>query len=132
MTDRSRRRVTDVLRAASRFKALGMTCPDALLAAYGDEVDTQSARAAADSLPEELHEPTLCDLFAVTFAIVAELTGDPNGYISTAERLKKAQYSAGCATHGSERPICTMRMKDCVLLIERAARERTKLKGAAV
>lgn len=116
------------LRAASRAREQGLSCPQALLEAYREELREKLpiAQKLAEQLPELLNEPELCDVFAVTFAIIAQLTGVEDGYAQAVERLRREYGGNGCSSGGEETALCSMRMKDCVLMIQwaRAQRER--------
>lgn len=111
------------LRAAAQAREQGMTCPQALMAAYRDDLEDQlAAEELAGRMPEILGEPELCDVFAVTFAIIAQLTGVEDGYAETINRLRKEYGTSRCSSDGEDTPLCTQRMKDCVLMIQWAIR----------
>lgn len=111
------------LRAAAQAREQGMTCPQALMAAYRDDLEDQlAAEELAEQMPEILGEPELCDVFAVTFAIIAQLTGVEDGYAEAINRLRKEYGTSRCGSGGEDTPLCTQRMKDCVLMIQWAAR----------
>ena len=102
--------IVEKLRAAAKAREAGLNCPEALLEAYREEL--------AVGLPKLLGEPTLCDVFAVTFAIIVRLTGIEDSYIETIARLQKEYGTSACGTEREETSLCTMRMKDCVLMIQ--------------
>lgn len=112
------------LQAATQARDQGMTCPQALLYAYQEELGDRLAATEhlAKRMPELLGEPELCDVFANTFAIIAELTGNADGYAETITQLRKEYGGSGCGSDGEDTPLCTQRMKDCVLLIQWALR----------
>lgn len=112
------------LRAAAQAREQGMACPQALMAAYCEDLGDRLAAAEelAGRMPEILGEPELCDVFAVTFAIIAQLTGVEDGYAETINRLRKEYGTSGCGSGGEDTPLCTQRMKDCVLMIQWATR----------
>lgn len=102
--------IVEKLWAAAKAREAGLNCPEALLEAYREEL--------AVGLPKLLGEPTLCDVFAVTFAIIVRLTGIEDSYIETIARLQKEYGTSACGTEREETSLCTMRMKDCVLMIQ--------------
>ncbi len=112
--------IVDKLQAATRFRGEGMSCPDALMAAYQDEMGDRlgSAKELAARIPEILGEPELCDVFAVTFAIISQLTGIEDSYKETIARIREEYGSCKCGSEGEDTPLCTQRMKDCVLMIQ--------------
>ncbi len=114
------------LQAATQAREQGMDCPRALLAAYRDELGDkfEETQALAAKMPEILNEPDLCDVFAITFAIIAQLTGIEDGYAETIDRLRKEYGTSACGSVGEDAPICTQRMKDCVLMIQWARRAK--------
>lgn len=116
------------LRIAGRARDSGMSCPQALLEAYREELgeDYRSAVELAGRLPELLGEPELCDVFAAAFAIIAGLTGINDGYKPAADRLRKEYGGSGCGSGGEASPLCTQRMKDCVLMIQWAVGQASK------
>ena len=108
------------LQAASKARAEGLDCPEALLAAYREELggQYQAVRELAKRLPEEMGEPDLCDIFAAAYAIMCTLTGREDSNKEAAARIQKEYGTNGCGSGRQETPLCTCRMKDCVLLIE--------------
>lgn len=108
------------LQAATRARDQGMSCPQALMAAYRDELGDKlpAAEKLAEQMPELLGEPELCDVFAVTFAIIVQLTGVEDGYAKTITRLRREYGTSGCGSGKKETSLCTLRMKDCVLMIQ--------------
>lgn len=112
--------IVDKLQAATRFRGEGMSCPDALMAAYQEEMGDRlgSAKELAARIPEILGEPELCDVFAVTFAIISQLTGIEDSYKETITRIRGEYGSCKCGSEGEDTPLCTQRMKDCVLMIQ--------------
>lgn len=112
------------LQAATRAREQGMSCPQALMATYRDDLGDKlsAAEKLAEQMPEILEEPELCDVFAVTFAIIVQLTGLEDGYAETITRLRKEYGTSGCGSNGEDTPLCTQRMKDCVLMIQWAIR----------
>lgn len=116
--------ITAKLRAADRARREGLSCPEALLAAYEDELGDKRAAAAglAERLPDILGEPELCDVFAVTFSIIATLTGIEDGYSGAVSRLRREYSSGSCGSAGEVQAQCTLRMKDCVLMIQASLR----------
>lgn len=112
------------LQAATQAREQGMDCPRALLATYCEELGDkyELTEKLAVQMPELLGEPDLCDVFAITFAIIAQLTGIEDGYVETIARLRKKYGTSACGSGGEDKPICTQRMKDCVLMIEWARR----------
>lgn len=112
------------LQTASRARDNGLDCPRALLAAYREDLGDKfrQTEELAAKMPEILGEPELCDVFAITFAIIAQLTGMENGYAETIDRLRKEYGTSTCGSGGEDMPICAQRMKDCVLMIEWAGR----------
>lgn len=119
MEDRVQRSVK-FLGAVSQAKSMGMNCPDALLEAYREELGEQypAVQALAEQMPALLNEPDLCDIFAVTFAIIATLTGVEDGYAEAVSRMRKEYGTNGCGSARKETTLCVARMKDCVLMIE--------------
>lgn len=77
-----------------------------------------AAQALVERMPGLLDEPDLCDIFAVTFAIIATLTGMEDGYSEIVSRLRKEYGGNGCGSGRKETPLRLSRMKDCVLMIE--------------
>lgn len=116
--------IVEKLQAAVRARGQGMSCPQALLAAYRDDLGDRlpAAERLAEQMPEILGEPELCDVFAVTFAIIVQLTGLEDGCAETVTRLRKEYGTSGCGSGGEDTPLCTQRMKDCVLMIQWAVR----------
>lgn len=112
--------IVDKLQAATRFRGEGMSCPDALMAAYQEEMGDRlgSAKELAARIPEILGEPELCDVFAVTFAIISHLTGIEDSYKETITRIREEYGSCKCGSEREDTPLCTQRMKDCVLMIQ--------------
>lgn len=112
------------LQSATQARDQGMSCSQALLAAYRDDLGDKlpAAERLAEQMPELLDEPELCDVFAVTFAVIVQLTGLENGYAETINRLRKEYGTSGCGSGGEDTPLCTQRMKDCVLMIQWAVR----------
>lgn len=108
------------LQAATKARQAGLDCPDSLLEAYREELGERypAAQALAEQMPALLDEPDLCDIFAVTFAIIATLTGTQDGYSEIVSRLRKEYGGNGCGSGRKETPLCLSRMKDCVLMIE--------------
>ena len=108
------------LQAVSKAKRSGMTCPDALLEAYREELGEQypAAITLAERMPEELNEPDLCEVFATAFAIIATLTGSGDSFWEAVSHMRKEYSGNGCGSDGKETPLCNVRMKDSVLLIE--------------
>lgn len=108
------------LQAAAQAREAGLSCPQALLEAYREELGEKlpAVEALAGRLPELLDEPELCDVFAVTFAIIAQLTGIEDGYREAVARTRREYGGNGCGSGGEETALCTMRMKDCVLMIQ--------------
>lgn len=118
--------IVSKLQAATQAREQGMDCPQALLAAYREDLGDKFAatEALAAQMPEIMGEPDLCDVFAITFAIIAQLTGIDDGYAETIHRLRKEYGTSACGSGGEDMPICTQRMKDCVLMIEWARRAK--------
>ena len=114
------------LQAAANARGQGMDCPRALLEAYREELGDkfEQAEELAAKMPEILSEPELCDVFAVTFAIIVQLTGMESGYTETLQRLCKEYGTSTCGSGGDDMPVCTQRMKDCVLMIQWARRTK--------
>lgn len=112
------------LQAATQARDQGMSCPQALLAAYRDDLGDRlpAAEKLAEQMPELLGEPELCDVFAVAFAIIVQLTGVEDGYAEAITRLRKEYGTSGCGSGGEDTPLCTQRMKDCVLMVQWAVR----------
>lgn len=112
------------LQAATQARDQGMSCPQALLAAYRDDLGDKlpAAEKLAEQMPELLGEPELCDVFAVAFSIIVQLTGVEDGYAEAITRLRKEYGTSGCGSGGEDTPLCTQRMKDCVLMIQWAVR----------
>lgn len=112
------------LQAATQARDQGMSCPQALLAAYRDDLGDKlpAAEKLAEQMPELLGEPELCDVFAVAFAIIVQLTGVEDGYAEAITRLRKEYGTSGCGSGGEDTPLCTQRMKDCVLMIQWAVK----------
>lgn len=119
--------IIEKLRAAAVARANGKDCPDSLMEAYREELGEKYPAAVelAGKLPELLGEPDLCDVFAVTFAIIVQLTGVEDGYGETITRLRREYGVSGCGSGKKETSLCTLRMKDCVLMIQ-WARENSK------
>ena len=119
--------IVEKLRAAAVARANGKDCPDSLMEAYREELGEKYPAAVelAGKLPELLGEPDLCDVFAVTFAIIVQLTGVEDGYGETIARLRREYGASGCGSGKKETSLCTLRMKDCVLMIQ-WARENSK------
>ena len=94
------------------------------MSAYQEELREKlpAAEKLAARMPEILNEPDLCDIFAVTFAIIAQLTGLEDGYTDTINRVRKEYGSSECGSGGEDTPLCTQRMKDCILMIQWATR----------
>lgn len=113
-------RIVEKLRAATVARANGKNCPDSLMEAYREELGENYPAAVelAGKLPELLGEPGLCDVFAVTFAIIVQLTGVKDGYAETITRLRREYGTSGCGSGKKETSLCTLRMKDCVLMIQ--------------
>lgn len=113
-------RIVEKLRAAALARENGKNCPDALMETYRGELgeDYPAAAELARKLPELLGEPDLCDVFAVTFAIIIQLTGAEDGYAETISRLRREYGTSGCGSGKKETSLCTLRMKDCVLMIQ--------------
>ena len=113
-------RIVEKLRAAALARAKGKDCPDSLMEAYREELGENYPAAVelAGKLPELLGEPDLCDVFAVTFAIIVQLTGVENSYAETIARLRREYGTSGCGSGKKETSLCTLRMKDCVLMIQ--------------
>lgn len=120
MRENSCERIVEKLRAAARARAGGKDCPDALWEAYREELGENYPAAVelAGRLPELLGEPDLCDVFAVTFAVIVQLTGVEDGYGETIARLRREYGTSGCGSGRKETSLCTLRMKDCVLMIQ--------------
>lgn len=120
-----------LLQAAAQAKKEGKSCPEALFAAYREELGEKEpfARELAERLPALMGLPDLCDVFAATFSIIAQLTGLKEGYAEAARRMHKEYGSNSCGSDGEETCLCTMRMKDCVLLIEHCRWTCTQDKG---
>lgn len=78
-------RIVEKLRAASQAREKGESCPNALMESYREELGENYSAAVelAGKLPGLLAEPDLCDVFAVTFAIIVQLTGVKDGYVET-------------------------------------------------
>lgn len=116
--------IVEKLQAATQAREQGMSCPQALLAAYRDDLGDRlpAAERLAEQMPELLGEPELCDVFAVTFAIIVQLTGVEDGYSEAITRLRREYGTSGCGSGGEDTPLCTQRMKDCVLMIQWAVR----------
>lgn len=116
--------IVEKLQAATQAREQGMSCPQALLAAYRDDLGDKlpAAERLAEHMPELLGEPELCDVFAVTFAIIVQLTGVEDGYSEAITRLRREYGASGCGSGGEDTPLCTQRMKDCVLMIQWAVR----------
>lgn len=112
------------LQAATQARNQGMDCPQALMAAYQEELGEKlsAAEDLAAHMPEILGESELCDIFAVTFAIIVQLTGIEDSYAETIDRLRKEYGTSKCGSGGEDAPVCTQRMKDCVLMIQWAIR----------
>lgn len=112
------------LQAAVQAQTQGMTCPQTLLYAYREELGERlpTVEKLAKQMPEILKDSELCDVFAVTFAIIVELTGLKSGYAEIVSRLRKEYGGSGCGSNGEDTPLCTQRMKDCVLMIQWAVR----------
>lgn len=112
--------IVEKLRIAVQARDGGMNCPQALLETYREELGENylSAAELAGQLPELLGEPELCDVFAAAFAIIARLTGISDGYRPAADRLRKEYGGSRCGSGGEDSPLCTQRMKDCVLMIQ--------------
>ena len=112
-------RIVSKLQAATQARDTGLSCPKALLAAYEQELGDkfQATAELAQQMPVILAEP-LCDVFAVTFAIIVQLTGIEDSYAEAIARLRKEYGSSGCGSGGEETSLCTLRMKDCVLIIQ--------------
>lgn len=108
------------LQAAAKARAAGLTCPQAILATYREDLGEKyhAAQELSERLPAILEEPGLCDVFAVTFAIIAQLSGQENGYREAVDRMRREYGSTGCGSGGQETNLCTLRMKDCILMIE--------------
>lgn len=120
-------RIVTKLQAVSRAREEGLSCPNALLAAYMEELgaDCPAAVQLAEALPKMLGEPELCDVFAVTLAIIVQLTGFNHNYAEIVDRLRREYGTSVCGSGGKEAPLCTQRTKDCVLMIQ-WARETAK------
>lgn len=112
--------IVEKLRSAAKAREAGLNCPEALLEAYREELGENFAgtEELAARMPEILGEPELCDVFAATFAIIVRLTGMEDGYAETIARLWKEYGTSACGTQREETSLCTMRMKDCVLMIQ--------------
>lgn len=112
------------LQAAAQAKEQELACPQALMAAYRTDLGNKLAAAEelAGRMPEILGEPELCDVFAVTFAILVQLTGLEDGYVETINRLRREYGNCCCGSGGEDTALCTQRMKDCILLIQQARR----------
>lgn len=112
------------LQATTQARDQGKSCPQALLAAYRDDLGDRlpAAEKLAEQMPELLGEPELCDVFAVTFAIIVQLTGVEDSCAETITRLRKEYGTSRCGSDGEDTPLCTQRMKDCVLMIQWAVR----------
>lgn len=113
-------RIVEKLRAAALARANGNDCPDSLMEAYREELRKKYPAAVelAGKLPELLGEPDLCDVFAVTSAIIVQLTGVEDGYVEAIARLRREYGTSGCGSGKKETSLCTLRMKDCVLMIQ--------------
>ncbi len=120
--------IVEKLRAAAKAREAGLNCPEALLEAYREALGEKfpSTVELAGELPKLLAEPTLCDVFAVTFAIIVRMTGIEDSYIETIARLRKEYGTSACGTQREETSLCTMRMKDCVLMIQWARANMAK------
>lgn len=120
--------IVEKLQAATQARNLGMTCPQALMAVYRDELGDKfsAAKELAEQMPKIIGEPELCDVFAVTFAIIVQLTGAEDSYMETVNRLRKEYGGSGCSSNGAHTAICTQRMKDCVLMVQQAIRRYGK------
>lgn len=127
-------RIVEKLRAAALARANGKNCPDSLLEAYREELGEKypAAIELAGKLPELLEAPNLCDVFAVTFAIIVQLTGVEDGYGETITRLRREYGTSGCGSGKKETSLCTLRMKDCVLMIQWARENYRKILKQAV
>lgn len=120
--------IVDKLKAAAQARGSGLNCPKALLEAYQDELGDKisAVEELAARLPGILGEPHLCDVFAVTVAIIVHLTGNEDSCADTVTRLRKEYGSSECGSGGKETSLCTLRMKDCVLMIQWARSEYEK------
>lgn len=127
MRENEGERIVEKLQAAARARENGFNCPEALLEAYREELGENYPQTVelAEMLPAVLGESELCDVFAVTFAIIVQLTGTEDSYGETVNRLRREYGTSGCASGREETSLCTQRMKDCVLLIQ-WARENYK------
>lgn len=116
--------ISKKLQAAAQARDEGMDCPQALMSAYQEELGGKlsAAEDLAARMSDILGEPELCDIFAVTFAIIVQLTGIEDSYAETIDRLRKEYGTSKCGSGGEDAPICTQRMKDCVLMIQWAIR----------
>lgn len=67
--------IVEKLRTTARARKSGLSCPDAVLEAYRSERGGKFPAAVelAGELPGLLGEPMLCDVSAVTFAIIVGL-----------------------------------------------------------
>ena len=121
-------RIVSKLQAATQARDTGLSCPKALLAAYEQELGDkfQATAELAKQMPMILAEP-LCDVFAVTFAIIVQLTGIEDSYAETIARLRKEYGSNSCGSEGVETPLCTLRMKDCILMIQWALANHARI-----
>lgn len=119
MYENNCKHTVSLLQAASKAREAGLSCADALLEAYRGELGDkyQAAVEMAGRLPDIMEEE-LCDVFAVTFAIITQLTGADEGYAEAAGKIQKKYNGCDCGCRGEETALCTMRMKDCILLIE--------------
>ena len=120
--------IVEKLRAAAKARKAGLNCPEALLEVYREELGDkfEQTEKLAVRMPDFLREPSMCDVFAATFAIIVQLTGMEDGYAETIARLRKEYGASVCGTEREETSLCTMRMKDCVLMIQWARANTTK------
>lgn len=127
-------RIVEKLRATALARANGNDCPDSLMEAYREELGEKYPAAVelAGKLPKFLGEPDLCDVFAVTFAIIVQLTGVEDGYVEAIARLRREYGTGGCGSGKKETSLCTLRMKDCVLMIQWARENHRKILKQAV
>lgn len=127
MSENCCERIITKLQTATHARDAGLSCPKALLAAYEQELGDKFPATVelAKQMPTILAEP-LCDVFASTFAIIVQLTGIEDSYAETITQLRKEYGSNSCVSGGKETSLCTLRMKDCVLMIQwaRASFER--------